>query len=79
MPINDDITPKVLLEHMQNMQRVLGGKIDQNRLELKADIQRVERKVDILKVGVDNIDKRLDAIEIENLPKRVAVLEAAVQ
>ncbi len=89
---NDDteITPKLLLEHMQAMQVDLSRKIDTmagrvdalaegmgNRITRVEDsIQRLERKIDTLTIGVDAIDARLDAIEIEKLPHRVKILEA---
>lgn len=43
---------------------------------LKTDISTLKRQVAFLQGGVDSIDKRLDAIEIEQLPKRVKRLEA---
>ncbi len=82
---NDDIeiTPKILLEHMQAMQASLSGKIDalaegmgMRITKVEDGIQRLERKIDTLTIGVDAIDARLDAIEIERLPQRVSVLEA---
>ena len=76
MPDND-ITLQIVLEHMQNMQRVLMSEIG----AVRTDLQRLERRVDRMETNltnqIDAIDKRLDAIEIENLPKRVRVLEAA--
>ncbi len=89
-----EITPKLLLDHMQTMQAtfvsqiaVLSGRIDGihsslrqqiegNHAEMKGEIARLERKIDTLTLGVDSIDARLDAIEIEKLPHRVAVLES---
>jgi len=77
---NWDITPKILLEHMQAMRIELVGKMD--RLESRVDtleirltsrIEGVERR---LTRQIDMIDQHLDAIEIENLPKRIAALEA---
>ncbi len=39
-------------------------------------MDRMERN---LTAQIDGIDKRLDEIEIENMPKRVTALEAAVR
>lgn len=89
MPQTDDITPRVLLDHMQAMQRSLERKIgdlsgrmdglsermDRGFAEVKGEIRRLDRKIDVLTAGVDQIDARLDAIEIEKLPQRVRALE----
>ena len=74
-----DITPKILLEHMQGMQQeLLAG---QAKLETKLTkrIDGVETKlterIDTLETNlggqIEAIDKRLDAVELEFLPKRV--------
>jgi hypothetical protein len=39
-------------------------------------LHRLERKIDTLTLGVDSIDARLDALELEKLPQRVGALEA---
>ncbi len=90
MPDQDNgITLKTVLDHMQNMQRVLTQEIREGdeRLARRIDgletrmggvenhIDRMERN---LTRQIDAIDKRLDAIEIEKLPKRVTKLEVAV-
>lgn len=80
------ITNKVLLEHMQAMREdimdrleklegkvdTLDGKVD----SLESKVGSLESKVNLVLIQNKNIDECLDAIEIETLPKRVAVLEA---
>ena len=78
-----DITPKILLEHIQQMGQTLqqldlrgvetrlSGRMD----ELERRIDRVERN---LSTQIDGIDRRLDEIEIEGLPSRVATLEQKI-
>lgn len=72
----EGITLKIILDHMQNMQRVLREEIKASAKELKADIlQRIDRvesklsnldrRYDWMNVGMD---KRLDDIEIKELP-----------
>ncbi|HAI98501.1 TPA: hypothetical protein DCL30_03070 [Candidatus Peribacteria bacterium] len=92
MPKKRAITLGTVLEHMQHMQRVLMeaiGALDKRvgRLETKMDgletrMIRLETRVDRMEVNltdqIDAIDKRLDAIEIETLPKRVKKLEVAM-
>jgi len=84
---DEDITPKVLLEHMQNMQRVLMERmdgLDQYMGGLDQKIDNAEKKliyrIDKLEINltqqIDGIDQRLDTIEIEKLPQRVTALEA---
>lgn len=82
MAPDDEITPKVLLEHLQQMELRIGLKVEAVRVELKADIvdlrQKVERMERNLSGQMETIDERLDAIEIERLPRRVGVLEQAM-
>lgn len=80
-----DITPAILLQHMQAMRadfsmqiQAMERRIMQKFDEINVRLDKLEHKVDLLFVQIDNIDKRLDDIEIELLPKRVAVLEVAV-
>jgi hypothetical protein len=85
------VTPAVLLDHMRGMEHRLkedfrrgmkqeiGGvrgelKATENRLMVRID--RAERN---LTFQIDAVDQRLDAIEIENLPKRVTRLEKVVR
>ncbi len=56
----------------------LQGQIDGNQRSLQAQINGLERQIATLQVGVENIDKRLDEIKIEELPKRVRALEKAI-
>ena len=83
MPKQDDgITLKTILDHMQNMQRVLMAEIQGVEKRLTIRIDRMEARIDKMDVNltaqIDAIDKRLDAIEIEKLPDRVKKLEVAV-
>jgi predicted nucleic acid-binding Zn-ribbon protein len=81
---DDGITLQTVLEHMQNMQQTLSGQIREIRetMATKTDLQHLEVKVDrnhaSLTQQIDALDQRLDAIEIENLPKRVTKLEQVV-
>ncbi|MDB4979116.1 MAG: hypothetical protein JWM56_1302 [Candidatus Peribacteria bacterium] len=89
MKDDTDITPKILLQHMQAMQAALIDRMNVMHGSLQKDIvavqgevhilrtehQRLERKIDTLTLGVDSIDARLDTIEIEKLPQRVKALE----
>ncbi|MDD4628671.1 MAG: hypothetical protein PHE68_04755 [Candidatus Peribacteraceae bacterium] len=65
------VTPTVLLQHMQGMEQRLTSRMD--GLGNKMDRMHVN-----LSAQIDAIDQRLDVIEIENLPKRVAKLERVV-
>jgi len=80
---DDGITPKVLLDHMRAMEGRLSQKISEeirgvhtriDRVEIRID--RVEQKLTLISTQIGNIDQRLDVIEIEYLPRRVAALEA---
>lgn len=83
MKKDDDVTPKMLLDHMRGMEERLFKKISEeirtvhqriDRLEVHVD--RIEKKLTLISTQIENIDQRLDTIEIENLPHRVAALEA---
>lgn len=80
------ITLRVILQHMQAMEHrlmsTLGSRIDSLDTRLSGKIEslatrmdRMERKMDNHTLQLDAIDKRLDAVEIEDLPKRVRRLE----
>ena len=84
-----EITLKVLLDHIQGMRHDLTQRMDnlENSLSNRIDglekrmdgmEQRMEIRFDQLVFQIGAIDKRLDAIEIEELPKRVKRLEKAV-
>ncbi|MBU0766404.1 hypothetical protein KKF55_01290 [Patescibacteria group bacterium] len=96
---DEDITPAVLLDHIQYMQRTLTVEIKKNREEIKKNSEEIKKnregisknsvsiqnngeRIDRLRVNLtgqlDGIDKRLDEIEIEQIPKRIKVLEEAV-
>lgn len=82
-----DITPAILLQHMQAMEGRLRADF---RLDMKIEISalktelfrkieyEVTRAKDQLTVQIDGIDQRMNAIEIEYLPKRVTRLEKAI-
>ncbi len=82
----EEITPRLLLEHMQGMeQRInkrfdavdqrfesVGARIDRLDHKLSTRLDRLENK---LSTQIEHIDKRLDDIELEYLPKRVRRIE----
>lgn len=88
----DEITLRTVLEHMTAMEQRLAGRLGGVELRLGAVETRisgvesrlgsVERRIDALDASlsrqIDGIDKRLDEVEIERLPKRLAVVEAAI-
>ena len=87
MAEGQDITGRVLLEHMQAMQRVLREELEHVRGELAVlrtsltgEMREIKDALRLLEarltIQIDTIDKRLDAVEIESLPRRVAALEA---
>ncbi len=45
---------------------------------LKTQVGSLGRQMSTLQVGMDNVNDRLDTIELEFLPKRVSALEAVV-
>lgn len=74
-PKDNDITPAILLQHMQGMEQRIMTRIDgleakHDNLEVKVD--RIEAKVDRnhsqTMVALDNIDSRLDDIEVVQVP-----------
>jgi len=80
MPPNDDITLAVLLQHMQGMEQRLMNVIQEvekklttridavdNKLTKRMDV--LERKIDFISVQIGNIDKRLDDVEVIQIPK----------
>ena len=70
-----DITLKDVISHMQGMEQRLTKRIDDVDARLTRQIDRVERN---LTGQIDAIDQRLDALEIERLPKRMKKLERAI-
>ena len=91
---DSDITPAILLQHMQGMERRLRedfraeiglakGDLQTQMSALKIELFRkieyeVTRAKDQLTVQIDGVDQRMDAVESEYLPKRVTRLEKAV-
>jgi hypothetical protein len=80
-PARTGITPAVLLDHMRGMENRLKtelkreiGSVRTDLSHLTTRIDRVERDITWIKVSVDNIDKRLDTIEVVQVPR----LEKAV-
>ena len=80
---DNDITLGTIMEHMRGMeQRVtsriqdvhedLSKRMDGLDAKLTGRLDRLERN---LTSQIDAIDKRLDAMEVEHLPKRVARIE----
>ena len=66
---DDGVTPAVLLQHMQGMERRLTERIDGveqkvDRLEIKVDRHHAQTMV-----AFDNIDERLDDLEVVQVPK----------
>jgi len=81
----DEITLKTVLEHIAAMEQRLSGRLGgvETRLgEVETRLGGVERRIEALDASlsqqIDGIDKRLDEVEIEQLPKRMAVVEAAL-
>jgi len=70
------ITSAVLLDHMRGMEGRLHTEIKEVRLDLRSTearlidrIDRVERDIGWIKVSVGNIDKRLDNVEVVQMPR----------
>lgn len=75
----DDITPKVLLDHMQGMQQgltqeirrveeKLTGEIGSLKQQVDANEEKAEQRHALVMVSLNNIDERLDEIETKELP-----------
>lgn len=84
MPSDQDITLKVILEHIQALRGAmeerferLEGQMDrlEGRMEkIEGRMGGVESKLDLLSTQITNIDQRLDEVEVKRLP----ALEAKV-
>ena len=81
----EEITLKTIVDHIQAQGMEFRGEFRSvherlDGLSTKIDNLRdtVERNHRNLTAQIDAIDKRLDAIEIENVPQRVATLERSV-
>ena len=74
----DEITLKTVLEHIAAMEQRLSGRLGGVETRLGGVERRIEALDASLSQQIDGIDKRLDEVEIEQLPKRMAVVEAAL-
>lgn len=61
-PPDGEVTPAILLQHMQAMEGRIMEKFDQ--LE-----QKVDRNHVILSTQITNLDERLDDLEVVQVPK----------
>ncbi|GEM_PF-699222 len=82
MADNQDITPAILLQHMQGMERRIMQHMDarfaqvDSRFSLMdkrfdaidARLSKLERKVELLSVQIGNLDERLDDLEVVKVP-----------
>jgi tetrahydromethanopterin S-methyltransferase subunit G len=78
MTPHDDITPKILLDHIQAMRQEFAGRFDviegklnkmNGRLgKLEEDMEDLKTDMTFVKAGIQNIDQRLDEIEMKRLP-----------
>lgn len=79
---DSEITPAILLQHMQAMRFELTTQIKNLDMKTTASEKHLTERIDRLDRNltrqIDAIDQRLDAIEIEMLPKRVQALEQAI-
>jgi hypothetical protein len=78
-PADDGITLKMVMDHIQHQWQMLMGEIKNVWKEIR-DLRKEmnERFRDVehrLTIQIDGIDQRLDAIEIENIPKRMRRVE----
>lgn len=64
----DEITLGTIMEHLQALEMRMNKRFD----NVDGRIDRLERN---LTRQIEAIDKRLDAVEIEQLPKRVSRIE----
>jgi hypothetical protein len=77
------VTLGTIMSHMTNMKEDLIERIDDVKTSLNARINdvntglnaRMDRMERNLTRQIDGIDKRLDAVEIEQLPRRVRKIE----
>ena len=70
------ITLRVVLQHMENMQSVLLKEIRKvdsrvDGLGRRMDVfeQKADRRHRLVMTGLDNIDRRLDDVEVKELPR----------
>jgi len=69
---SNDITPKILLDHMQGMEHRIMERflqVDGRFIQVDTRLDGIDRKLDIITVQTQNIDERLDDIEVVQLPK----------
>ncbi len=80
MPTPDsDITARMLLEHLRQMEQRLTASIQGVQADVRAVEAKLTRRIDRLETNLatqlDAIDRRVDGLEMEHLPRRVAGLE----
>jgi predicted nuclease with TOPRIM domain len=78
MSADPEITPKVLLDHLQAMSQSLREEIRAVRADVRQVGERVDRVERNLTAQIDALDRRLDELEVQTLPRRVTALEAKV-
>ncbi len=69
------ITLGVILQHMQGMERRITERFEGRFNGIDRRLGRLERKTDLMSVQIGNMYETLNAIDVENLPKRVTALE----
>lgn len=73
-----DITLEMIMNRLQGMQSTLQASID----DVRNGVSSLSNRIDVLETNlsrqIDGIDTRLDAVEIETLPRRVTALEKAI-
>jgi hypothetical protein len=80
MSNDQDITPKILLEHMRGMEHRLVEKLNNTENGIRSDMKeqfnvvnirldRLESKVSLIQVQIKNMDERLDDLEVVQVPK----------
>jgi hypothetical protein len=75
----DDISLKTVLDHLSAMEQRLAGRFD----TVEKRFGQVDQKLQVVEANltrqIDGIDRRLDEMEIQKLPSRVAALEVTVR
>lgn len=70
-----DITPAILLQHMQGMEQRLLHRIDDVKIDLTSfktevngRLDKLDRRISLLSVQIGNLDERLDDLEVVQVP-----------